>query len=110
MCEICHQSPCHPRCPNALDPPSVFVCSGCSHEIYEGEDYWDVFGEQFCAYCVNEALVEAEHDTLCALCDETIYGGEDYYNIMGRAVCEHCMENARREAQFLYDEDFFLDV
>lgn len=110
MCEICHRSPCHPRCPNAPDPPAVFICSGCGHEIYEGEEYWDILGEQYCTYCVDEAMTEAEHDTVCAVCDEVIYGGEDHYNMMGRPVCERCMEDARREARFVYDEDFYLDI
>ena len=37
MCDICHQVPCHPRCPNAPDPIPVFICSGCGQDIYEGD-------------------------------------------------------------------------
>lgn len=62
MCDICRQVPCHPRCPNAPDPPAVFVCSGCSREILAGEDYWDVLGEQFCEDCIYKARKEAEYD------------------------------------------------
>lgn len=29
----------------------VFICSGCGESIYEGDDYWEYFGEQFCKYC-----------------------------------------------------------
>lgn len=62
MCDICLQFPCHPRCPNAPDPPAVYVCSGCSHDIYEGEDYFDILGEQFCENCVSNARRTAEYD------------------------------------------------
>ena len=55
MCELCRQHPCSSRCPNAPDPPAVFICSGCGQEIYEGEDYWDIMGEQFCEDCIDEA-------------------------------------------------------
>ena len=61
-CDICLQSPCHPRCPNAADPPAVFVCSGCGRDIYDGDDYWDIMGEQFCERCVDAARGVAEYD------------------------------------------------
>lgn len=61
MCDICRQSPCHPRCPNAPGPKPVFVCSGCGQDIYEGEDYWDVLGEQFCEDCIDQARGVAEY-------------------------------------------------
>lgn len=64
MCDICLQSPCHDNCPHAEHPPPVFVCSGCSHDIYEGDDYWDILGEQFCKECINNAHSWAE------LCDD----------------------------------------
>lgn len=60
MCEECWQTPCHPACPNADPPRAVFICSGCGAEIVEGEDYWDLVGEQFCEDCVREARHEAE--------------------------------------------------
>ncbi len=62
MCSVCHQIPCLPGCPNAPDPPSVYICSGCSKEIYEGDDYWDVMGEQFCEECIDGAKREAVYD------------------------------------------------
>ena len=62
MCEECLQVPCHPRCPNAPGPKAVFVCSGCSHDIYEGDDYWDIMGEQFCEECIDKAKGVAEYD------------------------------------------------
>ena len=62
MCEVCRHSPCDPRCPNAPEPRSVFICSGCGHEIYEGDDYWDIMGEQFCEKCIQNARGVAEYD------------------------------------------------
>ena len=61
-CDVCLQSPCHPRCPNAADPPAVFVCSGCGDDIYDGDDYWDILGEQFCERCVDDARGVATYD------------------------------------------------
>lgn len=110
MCNICHQSPCHPRCPNAPDPLTVFECSDCSHEIYEGETYWELLGEQHCAYCIDEALTEVEEDTVCVECDEIIYAGEDGYNIKGRILCPHCVAEGRREARIVFDEEFYFDI
>lgn len=60
MCEICHHVPCHPRCPNSPEPPRVFICSGCGGDILEGDDYWDIMGEQWCEECVREAKRVAE--------------------------------------------------
>jgi hypothetical protein len=62
MCNICLKSPCDYRCPNAPDPPEVYVCSVCSHPILEGEDYWDIMGEQWCETCVDKAKGVAEYD------------------------------------------------
>ena len=62
MCDECRRTPCHPRCPNAKDPDEipVFICSGCGREIVEGEDYWDILGEQFCEDCIDKARRIAE--------------------------------------------------
>lgn len=62
MCEECRMTPCHPRCPNAPDPPSVFICSGCGDPIFDGEDYWDIMGEQWCANCIDSSRRIAEYD------------------------------------------------
>lgn len=62
MCEICLHSPCLPRCPNAPEPPSVFICSGCGKPIYEGDDYYDILGEQFCEECVIRSCRVAEYE------------------------------------------------
>lgn len=62
MCDICFQFPCHPRCPNSPDPPSVYICSGCGNDIHDGEDYWDIMGEQWCEKCIEKARGVAEYD------------------------------------------------
>ena len=62
MCVECGMNPCSSRCPNADDPPAVFVCSGCTHDILDGEDYWDIMGEQFCATCIENAKGTAEYE------------------------------------------------
>lgn len=60
MCVECHQTPCHPRCPNAPEPEKVFICSGCGDYIYDGDWYYDVLGEQFCENCMESCYHQAE--------------------------------------------------
>ena len=62
MCDECRQWPHDPRCPNAPDPVPipVYLCSGCSTEIMDGEDVWEFLGEQFCERCVDKARRTAE--------------------------------------------------
>lgn len=62
MCEICRRHPCVSGCPNAPEPPMVFVCSGCGGSIYEGDPYWDFFSEQFCEDCVDASKKVAMYD------------------------------------------------
>lgn len=62
MCDICRHNPCDPRCPNAPDPPSVFVCSGCGDDIFEGDEYVELMGEQWCMDCINDCKREAVYD------------------------------------------------
>jgi hypothetical protein len=40
----------------------VFVCSGCGDNILDGDDYWDIMGEQFCENCVDRARGVAVYD------------------------------------------------
>lgn len=62
MCNVCRKIPCDSRCPNAPEPPAVFICSNCGEPIYDGEYYWDIMNEQFCEACVDEAKKVAEYD------------------------------------------------
>lgn len=62
MCEICLTSPCHPACPNAPEPPAVYVCSGCGRSILDGDEYVDLMGEQWCLTCIKDNTRVAEYD------------------------------------------------
>lgn len=62
MCELCLRSPCAPGCPNAPEPPMVYICSGCGEDIRDGDDYWDIMGEQWCRECIDDARRVAEYD------------------------------------------------
>lgn len=60
MCDVCLKTPCDPRCPNAPEPPAVYVCSGCGEDIRDGDKVWHILGEQFCQECINYAEEIAE--------------------------------------------------
>ena len=60
MCEICLQAPCNPRCPNAPEPKAVFICDGCGHPIYEGDDAWHIQHEVYCEECIDSFRSTAE--------------------------------------------------
>lgn len=52
MCEICLQNPCHPRCPNSVEKIAC-KCAACKEEIFEGEEYADVYGEAYHIECLE---------------------------------------------------------
>ncbi len=62
MCDICLRSPCHPRCPNAPEPPVVTSCIHCGEHIHEGEDYYNIDGEPWCENCIDDCRTVAEAD------------------------------------------------
>lgn len=62
MCDVCMQFPHHPRCPNAPEPPAVFICAECGQSIYDGEDCYVVLGEQFHEHCIAGMKTVAEYD------------------------------------------------
>lgn len=62
MCEECHQTPCHPRCPNADEPPVVTECDMCGAEIYAGDEYFEIAGGVYCEECIEGCKKEAEVD------------------------------------------------
>ena len=41
MCDVCMQTPCDYRCPNAALAQPVLLCECCGGEIYEGEIYYE---------------------------------------------------------------------
>ena len=59
MCEICHRSPCLPRCPNAEEPVAAKCCN-CGRDIYEGEDAFNINGDIYCEDCINDCKFTAE--------------------------------------------------
>lgn len=58
MCEICRQTPCDNRCPNADDKPIVITatCEECGDDIYSDYTHWiDSEGNIFCSReCVEQ--------------------------------------------------------
>lgn len=60
MCSLCHRTPCHPRCPNAPEPPVVHVCDQCGDPIYEGDDFYELNDEKWCEECVRDSRKTAE--------------------------------------------------
>ena len=61
MCEECRQTPCDSQCPNAPEPPAVFICDGCGEEIREGDDAWHVLYEVYCENCIDSFRSTAEY-------------------------------------------------
>lgn len=61
MCEICHQTPCTSRCPNAEEPKAVLHCVNCGDPIYEGDNYYNI-GDGYCEYCVINSLTTADKE------------------------------------------------
>lgn len=60
MCDVCRRSPCDSRCPNAPDSPKFGVCSVCDADILDGDDYYNIDGEYWCADCIADARTTAE--------------------------------------------------
>lgn len=60
MCQYCHYSPHLSGCPDALDPPGVFICSDCGNMIHEGDWFYRVLGETYCEECMESMKEIAE--------------------------------------------------
>ena len=60
MCEICLRTPCHPRCPNASEPPIFAECDECGAEIYDGDDFYQIGGNNYCEACMRGSFKTAE--------------------------------------------------
>lgn len=60
MWDICRQTPCDPRCPNAPEPPVFARCSECGAKILDGDDYYEILNEYICEDCVDNARKTAE--------------------------------------------------
>ena len=62
MSDLCQQFPDLVSCLANPEPRPVFVCSGCSHGINEGEFVWHIMGEQFCNQCIRRLREVAVFD------------------------------------------------
>lgn len=60
MCEFCRRAPHDSRCPDAPEPRSVFICSGCGDMIHEGDLFYRVMQETFCEECMEASREIAE--------------------------------------------------
>lgn len=58
MCLICMQTPCHFRCPNALEQEPLYWCSVCGGGIYEGDKYYLDGEREICGRCMNDMSAE----------------------------------------------------
>ena len=62
MCQECRQTPCHPRCPNAPEPPVVCECDNCGNKIHDGDRMWKFDIGVVCEECVDNFSTYAELD------------------------------------------------
>lgn len=60
MCDICRQTPCSSRCPNAPSPRVFAMCGECGYPIEDGEEYYEILNEPICKDCVRRARQIAE--------------------------------------------------
>lgn len=60
MCELCLRSPCDSRCPNAPEPPIFALCRECGEPIYDGDEYYEIDGRNYCEACVLNGYRTAE--------------------------------------------------
>ena len=60
MCDECRMSKCHPRCPNAPEPPIFAKCEACGAEIYDGDEYYEIDNHKYCEACVQGGYRTAE--------------------------------------------------
>ena len=62
MCSECLQTPCHPRCPNAPEPPIVCQCDNCGRDIRDGDDMYVIGSDRFCEECIDNGKTTADID------------------------------------------------
>lgn len=62
MCQECLQFPCHPRCPNAPEPPVIHKCDNCGNEIHEGEHMYRFDIGIVCDECVDNSGTYVEYE------------------------------------------------
>lgn len=47
--------------PDGKEPKVMFFCADCKHEIFVGEEYYDIGGKKWCEDCVEDARKTAEY-------------------------------------------------
>lgn len=67
MCDVCRQTPCNPRCPNAPEPQAVYTCKICGESIVEGDEYYEMDGEFYHEECFEDAAVKILMDECGAM-------------------------------------------
>lgn len=58
MCSVCRQCPCHPMCPNASEPPAVYICESCKEPIRAGDEYFELDGDYWHEECASDNAME----------------------------------------------------
>jgi DNA modification methylase len=84
ICDICLHTPCHPRCPNAPDPPIVFYCDICNDPIYEGDLVLD--------NCIGSGTTAIA----CINTNRNYIGFEldkEYYELAKNRINKHIIDN-----------------
>lgn len=106
MCAICMRSPCHPRCPNAPEPPAAFRCRCCDEPILPGEEYGRINGVEYCERCIDNMplcqlvpllggewkTVQKSEQVICSCCKEHMREGDEYGVLDGAVLCEDCID------------------
>lgn len=60
MCELCHQTPCPARCPNADVGMPPYFCDVCGMPLYAGEVAYALEEGVYCGDCVENAVFEVD--------------------------------------------------
>ena len=58
MCNVCHQYPCHPACPNAPEPKRICRCPACLEPVYKGDRVAEIDGEYYHTECLESMPIE----------------------------------------------------
>ncbi len=77
MCDICHRTPCDPRCPNAPEPTAVYTCKHCGEAITDGDECYELDGDYYHEDCFCDNAVDILVDVFGAR-KETAEGGDPY--------------------------------
>ncbi len=60
MCELCRQSPCPSRCPNAEVGMPPYFCDACGRPLYVGDTAYAIEERVYCAECVEDGIFEVD--------------------------------------------------